>query len=147
MDKENLEILYLKTRVAELQRLCELHTQKLDKKNKNNLHVVRVSSGEIEFSNGLVLSSDHESDCCESHYLSFNDLTLADFEGLEFDLSQKFFDRIPDYGIALLPINVFPVRVPGYAENNGYYSSQLDLVLLENGKIFWREDISDCQAW
>jgi len=73
-------------------------------------------------------------------------LTLADFAGLEFDLtSDDFFERIVGYGIALKPIVGFPVRIPGYGSNNGYYSSDLDLVLIDGkgfSKVF---DITECQ--
>ena len=113
----------------------------------DKVKVVKVDSGSLEFDNGVVLTSNHESDCCESHYLSFEDLSLSDFDGLEFDLtSDKFFERIDDYGIALKPLLGHPVRIPGYGYNNGYYSSQLDLVLSDRkdfNKVF---DISECQV-
>ena len=113
-----------------------------------NLKVVRVDSDSIEFDNGVNLYSDHDQSCCESHYLSMSDLTLADFEGLEFDLTKEdFFERIEGYGIALKPINGFPVRIPGYGNNNGYYSSNIDLVITDNKgfrKVF---DISECQDY
>lgn len=108
--------------------------------------VIQVDKESIKFDNGITLSSDHQSDCCESHYLSFADITIEDFEGLEFDLSTDlFFTRVDGYGIALLPVNGHPVRVPGYGYNNGYYSSQLDLVLSGDGvkKIY---DITECQV-
>ena len=95
-----------------------------------NLKVIKVENDTIEFNNGVKLFSNHEQDCCENHYLSMNDLTIDDFEGLEFDLSNDdFFERIEGYGIALKPINGHPVRIPGYGLNNGYYSSNLDLVV------------------
>jgi hypothetical protein len=111
----------------------------------NKQKVIKVGAYGITFENGLELSSNHESDCCESHELYFKDLTLADFEGLEFDLSNdNFFKRLEGYGIALLPIHGHPVRVAGHGYNNGYYSSNLDLVL--SGKDFNKTfDISDCQ--
>jgi len=73
-------------------------------------------------------------------------LALADFDGLEFDLtSDGFFERIEDYGIALKPLVGFPVRIPGYGSNNGYYSDQLDLIL-SDGKAFSKVfDITECQ--
>jgi hypothetical protein len=110
------------------------------------LKVVKIDSESIEFENGLKIYSDHESDCCESHYLSFSDLTLDDFDGLEFDLtSDTFFKRIEDYGIELVPIKGFTVKVPGYGYNNGYYSSELTLCLRGAGvsKDF---DITECQV-
>jgi hypothetical protein len=105
--------------------------------------VIHVDGDSITFSNGLVLSSDHQQDCCESHYLSFSDLKLEDFDGLEFDLTdESFFARVPDYGIRLIPINGHQISVPGYGSNNGYYGSNIDLVL-SDGRRF---DVSECQV-
>jgi len=112
-----------------------------------NLKVVKVDAESIEFENGVQLYSDHDQDCCENHYLSFGDLTIADFEGLEFDLTgEDFFKRIEDYGIELIPINGHSVKVPGYGSNNGYYSSNLDLILTDKKDFNKRFDISECQV-
>ena len=111
----------------------------------NNCKVVNIDDC-LEFDNGAVLSSEHYQDCCESHYLSFDDLCMEDFDGLEFDLtSDDFFERIEDYGIALKPLIGFPVKIPGYGYNNGYYSCELNLVLSinEDSKTF---DVSECQV-
>ena len=111
-----------------------------------NLKVVKIDSDTLEFDNGVKLYSDHDQDCCESHYLDFSDLSLSDFEGLEFDLTnENFFDRIDDYGIKLNPIHGLPVRVPGYGYNSGYYSSDLSLVISKDDEFVKRFDISDCQ--
>lgn len=119
----------------------------------NKLKVVKVDSDldfgsdYLEFNNGVILTSDHDRDCCESHYLSLGDLTLDDFDGLEFDLSSDmFFERIENYGIALIPLFGHPVSIPGYGSNNGYYDDQLDLVLVDNGRVIWKFDITDCQV-
>ena len=111
-----------------------------------NLKVVKIESDTIEFDNGVKLYSNHDSDCCEEHELSMSDLTIEDFEGLEFDLTdEKFFNRIPDYGIELIPIKGHSVKIPGYGYNNGYYSDQLDLIIC-NGKDFTKTyDITECQ--
>jgi hypothetical protein len=112
-----------------------------------NLKVIKVDSDEIEFEGGVKLYSYHWGDCCEEHYLDLTNLTLDDFDGLEFNLiGDDFFERIKDYGIALKPINGHPVRIPGYSSNNGYYSSNLELVL--KGHDFERRyDIEECQDW
>lgn len=112
----------------------------------NKLKVIKLDEESIEFENNIILSSNHDSDCCESHFLSMKDLTLKDFEALEFDLSNdNFFKRIDGYGIELIPINGHSVKIPGYGYNNGYYSSNLDLTLI--GKDFNRKyDISECQV-
>jgi len=107
--------------------------------------VVEVSQYSITFSNGDELSSSHESSCCEEHFLSFNDLSLKDFDGLEFNLEHdNFFKKIDDYGIELIPLSGWGVKVPGYGFNNGYYSSDLTLEVGRKGK-YKTFDISECQ--
>lgn len=110
------------------------------------LKVVAVKAEFVEFEYGIKLSSYHESDCCEQHYLYFSDLTLDDFKGLEFDLSDdNFFKRIEGYGIELIPINGFSVKIPGYGSNNGYYSSELSLIITDEKQFTKYFDISECQ--
>jgi hypothetical protein len=102
--------------------------------------------GTLIFDDGHKLTSDHCSVCCEIHYLNFEDLELSDFEGLEFDLSnENFFKKIDGYGIELLPINGHSVRVAGMGSNNGYYGTNIDLVLENEGskKIY---DVTECQV-
>jgi len=110
--------------------------------------VIKVTDEFIEFDNSIKLMSEHDQDCCEHHFLQFNDLKLEDFENLEFDLeNDNFFTRIEGYGIELNPISGFSVRIPGYGYNNGYYSSNLTL-LLTNGKDYTKTyDITECQLW
>jgi len=108
--------------------------------------VIKVENDVIVFDNGCKLYSDHEQDCCESHYLDMEHLRLADFEGLEFDLdNDNFFKRIDDYGIELVPVKGWPVKIPGYGDNNGYYSTELTLVLTNNKGLHKTYDISECQ--
>ena len=110
------------------------------------LKVVNIDSDAIEFENGVKLYSNHDSDCCESHELSLSDLTMADFEGLEFDLTNDgFFNRIPDYGIELIPLLGHSVKIAGHGYNNGYYSDQLDMIIGKDGKEIKRYDITECQ--
>lgn len=108
--------------------------------------VVKITDEGIEFDNGAELYYYHEQDCCENHYLSFRNLTLSDFEGLEFDLTNdNFFNRIEDFGIELIPVNGFPIRIPGYGSNNGYYSSNLSLKVKYLNKVK-EYNITECQG-
>jgi len=108
--------------------------------------VSKINLETLEFEDGTILSSYHEQDCCESHYLSFSDLQLSDFDGLEFDLEdENSIIKIEEYGIALNPIKGFPVRIPAYSSNNGYYSSELSVILEKEGKTIKEIDISECQ--
>jgi len=109
--------------------------------------VIKITDDSIIFDDETELSSDHEQDCCEGHYLSFSDLTMEDFEDLEFNLeNDNFFNKIEDYGIELVPLKGHSVKIPGYGYNNGYYSTNLTLVLSKGhgeGKSY---DISECQV-
>jgi hypothetical protein len=107
--------------------------------------VVYVDADMLQFDDGSKLYSEHAQDCCETHCLDFSNYSVVDFEGLDFDLSSSFFERVDDYGIRLLPINGHTVSVPGYGYNNGYYSANLRLVL-ERPDSFVTFDISDCQT-
>jgi len=101
---------------------------------------------DILFSDGYILGSHHDTDCCETHYLEFTNINLDEFKGLKFDLSnENFFKRIPDYGIELIPINGHSIKIPGYGNNNGYYSSNIDLIVIKDKEIINIYDVSDCQ--
>lgn len=113
-----------------------------------NLKVVKLENDVIIFENGTKLYSNHHGDCCEQHYLSMDDLTISDFEGCEFDFSNdNFFRRIEGYGIELVPVTGFSVKIPGYADNNGYYSSDLYLVLEHVDSTKKVYDITECQDY
>lgn len=112
----------------------------------DKLKVIRLDSESIEFEGGIKLYSNHDSDCCESHSLTMSDLTIEDFDGLEFDLTNDdFFNRIPDYGIELIPIKGHSVKIAGHGYNNGYYSDQLDLIITKDNKVIKKYDITDSQ--
>ena len=108
--------------------------------------VLSIESEGLKFTDGFSIYSDHRSDCCEWHWMETEALTMKDFDGLEFDLSNdNFFKRIEDYGIELVPIHGHSVKIPCYGNNNGYYSNQLDLVLFKDEKQIKTYDITDCQ--
>lgn len=113
----------------------------------NTVYVTRVSSEGIVFSNGQMLYSEHYQDCCESHSLSFEHLSLADFEGMLFDLEGDFFERVGGFGIRLVPVSGgHPVSIPGYGYNNGYYSDDLTLVISGGNLPEKRFNVSECQS-
>lgn len=110
------------------------------------LKVIKIDASCIYFENDVTLYSDHDQVCCESHELNLEDLQMSDFEGLEFDLSNDdFFKRIPDYGIELIPIKGYSIKIAGHGSNNGYYSDNLDLVISQSNKCIKRYDITECQ--
>lgn len=96
----------------------------------------------------ILLTSKHDQSCCESHYLDFSYLENNDFSNLLFDLNSKsLIEKVPGYGIRLVPTNGHPISIPGYADNNGYYTDDLTIVIKPlYRKVFLRkEDITSCQ--
>ena len=111
------------------------------------MKVVKVTELHIIFADGSTLANAHNTQCCECHYLDFLHISNADMDGLEFDLSgDSFFERVPDYGIRLIPINGYPVPIPGYGSNNGNYTADLSLVLTHPNAKRRIYDISTCQS-
>ena len=111
------------------------------------MKVTSIGNDRIIFEDGTQIYSLHEFECCENHYLDFTHLSMEDFDGLEFDLSgNDFFIRVVEYGIRLLPLNGHPVPIPGYGFNNGYYSTELTLVVDYPDGTKKEFDVSDCQS-
>lgn len=111
--------------------------------------VTKIDYEFIQFDNGLSVISEHSQSCCESHYLAFNEaenLLGADIPIENFD--ESFFERVEGYGIRLIQQNGHPISVPGYGINNGYYGSNIELVVKnESGKEIASFDVSECQDY
>lgn len=116
-------------------------------KESQGIKVIDVAKNYIAFENDLFLSYHHDQDCCEEHYLDFQHLSVKDFENLKFDLTKEFFRKIPGYGIELIPIEGWSVKIPAYSYNNGYYSDNLSLVIIKREGVehMIYFDITDCQ--
>ena len=110
-------------------------------KGTNYVTVQGIDSDKLVFSDGSYLQSQHEQDCCESHYLEWPREAI----GIVVDTEGEVFERVDGYGIRLLQRDGLPVPVPGYGYNNGYYSNDLRLVLVSQGKTLREWDVSECQ--
>lgn len=105
------------------------------------------ADGQIKFDNGYTLNSYHSQDCCESHYLDFSYVVFDEVKDLEFDLSNdNFFKKIDGYGIELIPVSGFTIKIPGYGYNNGYYSTELLLMLDGPSGVHKTYDVQECQV-
>lgn len=120
-----------------------------------NLRITEIGDEHIILENDkkekLMISSYHSTVCCEEHYLDFSEIEDMMEDGMLFCVDtenpESFFCRVEDFGIRLLPINSHPISVPGYGSNNGYYSSDIDLIVEDlrfHNKVF-RVDVSECQ--
>ncbi len=102
--------------------------------------VIEITSNQIKFDCGRTLFSSSD-----ISYLNFNNLSIKDFHKLEFDLSQfdKCFRRIEGYGIELIPVKGFSIKIEGYLNDDPYYSAPLFL-FLQNQNVVEKIDISEC---
>jgi len=103
----------------------------------------------ITFEDGTKIYSDHDSDCCEWHELDTEGIDFDEVKDLEFDTSlplEELIEKVDGYGIRIKSSNNFPLSIPGYGYNNGYYSDNLTLYLTQ-GNRNESLDITECQEW
>ena len=112
--------------------------------------IVKIDDDGLTFDDGYVLTSFHVNRCCENHWLDWAALRECevDVTTLEFDLTGILFERVPDFGIRLIASDGHPIFVAGYGSNNGYYSDQITMQLLNPIRDVVREwDVSECQDY
>ena len=106
------------------------------------MKIKSISIDEIEFDNGSVLDSEHRQNCCEHHYVDFtsmedqfskktefpenlNDLVVLDYNSEKDNIrGEKYttFVILQDKKGRKYTLNI-------YNENNGYYGTEVILVL------------------
>jgi hypothetical protein len=91
----------------------------------------------LTFSDGTTITDYHEQDCCESVYADWGQLN--DQLITEDDTKELVISGNPLIGIVLNG----KYAVPCYNEQNGYYSSDLQLVIKQPGKPDFILDISE----
>lgn len=123
----------------------------------SNMKIVEIGDEYLRFDNGCILMSDHEQDCCESHWLDFSVMSgynVGTATGKTINIYEQVFDfsngvsfkEVEDMGILLTDIEGNNYLVNGYGENNGYYGTNIDLILCdENYKTIFEYDVSNCQ--
>lgn len=94
------------------------------------MKIKEVTRKHILFDNGYEITYAHEQDCCESNY--------ADFEQLDDIARDTIFDEnltfeeVKGNGFRFGNNNGKMFFVPCYSDQNGYYSSEVEIFL--NGK-------------
>jgi hypothetical protein len=107
-----------------------------------------VTSGLMKINN-IIIEDYHEQDCCEHVY--------ADFSALE---DTTFFDEIKGKNLTAKEVannielvegkgfRIFGYFVPCYNVQDGYYSSNLTLIITEeHGKNKIEIDLTNCTSW
>lgn len=111
--------------------------------DKKKMRVTRVKEDEyIEFDNGVIISSYHDPDCCESNYLDFSQFRV----GMEFPAIkepediQKFIHLRKD-GIYLVSADGLPIWAQARSNQNGYYSDRVGVeVVIKTPFHLYTED-------
>lgn len=117
-----------------------------------------VEEDKIVFDNGYTLEQYHSQDCCEHVYADFNVLdnyNLSTVTGKNIDIRDIDFEErienliqpVQSAGFNMVSKIGEKFFVPCYNEQNGYYSSDLELTLRRQvafGNVEEKIDISDC---
>lgn len=145
--------------------LNELESELSEEKRKETatyfkgkiLRIKEIFATEVIFDDGSILTSEHRPDCCENHYIDFSNLALCNLDVVtgetiniyerEFDFSNRInFGRVDGVGVLLYDTKGSKYLCNGYGYNNGYYSTDIDLVLkAPNGEVAYLYDVSECQ--
>lgn len=121
------------------------------------MKITEISEGGLKFGNGAMLTDYHKQDCCEYVYADWMNMkAMVDPSACggknELDLSQyNFFEDIlssvvPIYGLGFYLVTQQGVclLVSCYDIQNGYYSSDLELIHTVRGETKGSLDITEC---
>jgi len=143
------EALSIRTRVLGRKRLIAVGLAH----ERNTMKIQTMENSKIVFDNGYTLADHHSQDCCENVYADFDHLkvynvlphtgekiTIFDIEFDE-DIDEKIVGQEGE-GFCLVAKDESKWFVPCYNSQNGYYSSQLGLVI-QKGETTKEIDITD----
>jgi hypothetical protein len=119
------------------------------------MKIVKINSEDIAFDNGFEIMGYHEQDCCESVYADFSilkDYNLSTVTGKTIDIKdiefvediEKYIEKVEDAGFNIISKIGEKFFVPCYNSQNGYYSSDLSLIIRKNNNAKVEINISDC---
>lgn len=91
-----------------------------------------ITNEKIIFDTGDYIRFDHKQDCCENNWADFSQLEDTVAMDFEFNMDELLFESTDGEGFRFgNDGNMF--FVPCYSDQNGYYSSMID--------IYFNEDI------
>lgn len=104
-----------------------------------NMRIKEIKEDSVVFDNGTVVSGLHEQDCCESVWASFKNLVGQ--PGVDYhdfpDAIESVVEVVPEFGFRL-----DKYFIPCYNSQNGYYSSDLSLVITKPDNVKTTIDVS-----
>lgn len=107
------------------------------------MKIKQIDEDKIVFDNNYELRYYHEQDCCESVYADFEMLKNynvsvktgknINIKEIEFaETLESLVEGVPQAGFNIISITGEKFFVPCYNEQNGYYSSDLELILVKD---------------
>ena len=107
------------------------------------MKIKEINDEEIKFNNGYILYYYHSQDCCENVYADFEVLKsynlstktgkTINIKDIDFEENlQNLIEGINEAGFNMISKIGEKFFVPCYNEQNGYYGSDLDLILYKN---------------
>jgi len=95
------------------------------------MKIKEVTDEHILFDNGSTITFDHAKDCCEYNYADFTQLDELALD-CEFNEETMQFEAVDRFGFRFGSKNSNMFFVPCYSEQNGYYSSDVDIFFDNN---------------
>jgi hypothetical protein len=105
------------------------------------MKITNIDNDGLIFDNGATISHYHSQDCCEHVYADWASLKDQSLEDVEFN--DFIIEKVAGSGFRIVAANKNAYFVPCYNEQNGYYSSALELIIGFKGNTK-QVDISDC---
>ena len=89
------------------------------------MRIKEINEDFIRFDNGMVITDDHQQECCESNYADFEQIEDLAYN-IDFD-EELIFEKIDDCGFRFGSKDTPMFFVPCYSEQNGYYTADIDV--------------------
>ena len=119
------------------------------------MKIVKWTDNRVYFSDDTYITYDHLQDCCEYNYADFSVLDVMyhdeEFESYKIETVEEagfLLKLYQDDGDKLIPygrtgyLNIF---IPCYSDQNGYYTSRLDIYCYDKDeKLVWKDSL-DCE--
>jgi hypothetical protein len=87
------------------------------------MKIIKFDEDQIVFDNGTIVSHYHDQDCCEYVFADFNQ--LQDTDAIDHEFNEKIkIENVPSAGF-----RIEGYFIPCYNQQNGYYSSDLFLII------------------
>jgi len=99
------------------------------------MKLTEITEEQLKFDDGTIIEFHHEQDCCENVFADFKSLSDQELIGKEFNSLD--IEGVKDSGFKLNGH-----FVPCYNKQNGYYSSDLELVINHPDESKTTKDIS-----